>query len=192
MKIIQIIYSLKSKIFIYLYRKYFRGIGKNVYINSLLKLNGAKNISIGDNVCIEYKTWLAAIPLTGSSECTLEIGDECSIGHFNHIFATKKIVISKKVLTADNVYISDNLHSYENINLPIKEQPIKQLNSVYIGEGTWIGENVCIIGASIGKHCVIGANAVVTKDIPDYSIAVGVPAKVIRKYNHNKKQWDRI
>ena len=56
-------------------------------------------------------------------------------------------------------------------------------DNVEIGDGTWIGENVCIIGASIGKQCVIGANSVVLKDIPDYCVAVGLPAKVIKKYN---------
>jgi acetyltransferase-like isoleucine patch superfamily enzyme len=61
-----------------------------------------------------------------------------------------------------------------------------------IGEGSWLGENVCVIGASIGKHCVIGANSVVTKDIPDYSVAVGIPAKVIKKYNFNKCEWEKI
>ena len=52
-----------------------------------------------------------------------------------------------------------------------------------------MGENVCIIGASVGKHCVIGANSVVTKDIPDYSIAVGTPAKIIKRYDFNKERW---
>lgn len=58
-----------------------------------------------------------------------------------------------------------------------------------IGEGTWLGENVCVIGAKIGKHCVIGANSVVTKDIPDYSIAVGAPARIIKQYNFKENVW---
>lgn len=61
-----------------------------------------------------------------------------------------------------------------------------------IGEGSWLGENVCVIGASVGKHCTIGANAVVTKDIPDYSVAVGIPAKVIKQYNFKTQRWERI
>ena len=66
------------------------------------------------------------------------------------------------------------------------------MSEVTIGEDSWIGENVCICGASIGKHCVIGANSVVTKDIPDYCVAAGIPAKVIKKYNFEKNSWDRI
>ena len=65
--------------------------------------------------------------------------------------------------------------------MPIKDQTIEFKGEVIIGENSWIGENVSIVGAKIGKHCVIGANSFVNKDIPDYSIAVGTPAKVIKK-----------
>jgi acetyltransferase-like isoleucine patch superfamily enzyme len=88
--------------------------------------------------------------------------------------------------------VSDNLHTYEDVNVPVIKQGIKQCEEVEIGEGSWIGENVCVIGAKVGRHCVIGANAVVTEDIPDYSVAVGMPAKVIKKYNPEKGIWERI
>ena len=65
-------------------------------------------------------------------------------------------------------------------------------NTVEIGEGSWLGENVCVLGTHIGKHCVIGANSVVTKDIPDYSVAVGIPAKVIKRFDLESKSWRRI
>lgn len=120
------------------------------------------------------------------------IGSGCSIGHFNEIYATKSIVIEDNVLTADRVYISDNLHGYENPEIPVIKQPIKQNGTVRIGEGSWLGAGACVIGANIGKHCVIGANAVVTHDIPDYSVAVGIPAKVIKKYNFNTSKWENV
>ena len=173
------------------YRMRFQSIGSTSFINRPLKIDGYQNIIIGENVIINYKTWLAALPLTGSATCILDIGDGCCIGNFNHIYATRKIIIGKKVLTADKVYISDNLHGYENIGLAVMEQPIRQINDVNIGDGTWLGENVCVLGASIGKNCVIGANAVVTKDIPDYSIAVGNPAKIIKRYCLETEQWKK-
>ncbi|MFD2601213.1 acyltransferase [Flavobacterium suzhouense] len=148
-----------------------------------------QNISIGENVYIAYRSWLAALPLTGAEHCELIIGDGTSIGNLNHIYATKSIIIGKDVLTADKVYISDNLHGYEDVSLPIIKQPIKQIATVVIGDGCWLGENVCVIGAKIGKNCVIGANSVVTKDIPDYSVAVGSPAKVIKRYCFETNQW---
>ena len=64
------------------------------------------------------------------------------------------------------------------------------LKPVIIGEGSWLGENVCVCGASVGKHCVIGANSVVTRDIPDYCIAVGSPARVVKRYNFDKNTWE--
>lgn len=156
-----------------------------------LQLDGKKNISIGKSVSIHYKSWLAAMPLTGE-KAELVVEDGTVIGHFAHIYATKSIHIGKKVLIADKVYISDNLHGYENPELPIIDQPIVQKKPVIIGDGSWIGENVCIIGASVGKHCVIGASAVVTKDIPDYCVAVGTPAKIIKRYDTKTKKWIKV
>ena len=80
------------------------------------------------------------MPLTGYDNCKLEIKDGVNIGHFNHIYATKSIIIEENVLTADRVYISDNLHCYEDINIPIKQQPIIQKKEVIIGAGSWLGE----------------------------------------------------
>ena len=114
------------------------------------------------------------------------------IGHFNHIKCSEKITIGKNVLTADKVYISDNSHEYHNVYMPIRLQKIVQLKNVVIGDGAWIGENVCIIGASVGKGSVIGANSVVTKSIPDYSIAVGTPAEIIKFYNKKTKIWEKV
>lgn len=172
-------------------RKYAK-FGKGSMVKSPLRIDGAKNIKIGYNVIVQYKSWLAAVPLTGKESCSLEIEDGCIIGHFNHIYATESIILHKNVLTADKVYISDNLHGYGNITVPILKQPIIQKRKVEIGEGSWLGENVCVLGATIGRHCVIGANSVVTKDIPDYSVAVGAPAKVIKQYNSESKKWINI
>lgn len=150
-----------------------------------------RRIFIGANVFINDKAWLACVPLTGDVNCKLTIGDGTYIGRFSHIYATSKIEIGKKVLMADKVYISDNLHSYENVNMPVIDQPIKQTNPVVIADGAWLGENVCIIGASVGKNSVIGANSVVTKDIPDYCIAIGAPAVIVKRYNFDTDQWSK-
>ena len=96
-----------------LYYKYImRNFGWRSYINSPLRIDGAKNICIGNFCSIQYNTWLAAMPLTGNIDVKLVIEDGCSIGNFNHIYATKSIILHKNVLTADKVYISDNLHGY--------------------------------------------------------------------------------
>lgn len=188
--------KLITKIFakiraISLYPFQFKNYGKRTLILRPLAIDGKKNIDLGEHVIIQEQSWLAAVPLTDKT-ANLKIGDNCIIGHFNHIYATQSIVLENHVLTADKVYITDNLHQYSDPNTPIILQPIKQINPVRIGEGSWLGENVCVIGANIGKHCVIGANSVVTHDIPDYSVAVGVPAKVIKTYNFKTQQWETI
>lgn len=170
-------------------RKCFKYYGQHSVILAPLKINCPENVSIGDYVRIGYHSWLAAVPLTGEENCELVFQDGATIGDFNHIYATGSVVFEKDALTANFVYISDNLHCFEDIETPIKDQPIKQLRHVTIGEGCWIGEHVSIIGSSIGKHSVIGANSVVTHDIPDYCVAVGNPVKVIKKYDLNLKQW---
>jgi len=171
----------------FLYKKFAR----NARIFGPSRIDGKKYITICDNVSIQKHVWLFAGKFS-ETEPELIINKGCVIGDFNHIAAVGKVVIGKYVLTANRVYISDNLHNYDDISVPIMHQGVRFKSEVVIGDGSWIGENACIIGAKIGKNCVIGANAVVTHDIPDYSIAVGIPARVIKKYNQNNKQWEKV
>lgn len=161
-------------------------------VQSLLRVDGPENILIGAEAIVQQGTWLAAVPLTGAPTCQLRIGKGAVIGNLNHIYATRSIIIEDEALTADKVYISDCAHGYEDVNTAILKQNIVQLKDVVIGRGAWLGENVCVIGASVGRGSVVGANSVVTHDIPDYCVAVGAPAKVIKRYNHTTKQWERI
>ena len=177
-------------VFVYSFR--FKEFGRHSVVRNPLKREGMRNISIGNDVFINSHTWLASLPLTGYECPLLRFGDGTVIGNYNHIYATREIVFEDNVLTADKVYIADNQHLYEDIDTPVLHQTIRQLVPIRIGEGSWLGENVCVIGASIGKHCVIGANSVVTKDIPDYCVAVGTPARVIKRYDFEKKEWVRV
>jgi acetyltransferase-like isoleucine patch superfamily enzyme len=167
----------------------FAQFGKKSLLFKPTNIDFPKRIFIGSNVYIAHYGWLAANPLTGNQQCKLIIGDGTSIGRFCHIYATSKIEIGKNVLMAEKIYISDNLHSYTDITMPVIKQPIVQINEVTIGDGAWVGENVCIIGACVGKNSVIASNAVVTKNIPDYCVAAGVPAKIIKRYNFDTKIW---
>lgn len=168
----------------------FKSFGWTSIIENPLRINGSHNISIGNHVSVHYKTWLAATDAAcEGSFGQLIIEDGCTIGAFNHIYATQSIIIRKNVLTADKVYIADNAHDFRDVTVPIMNQPILQKKGVEIGEGSWLGENVCVIGSKIGKHSVIGANSVVTHDIPDYSVAVGAPARVIKRYDFTYNKW---
>jgi len=180
-------------IFYYLINnKKFRQLTYTTDIHPGVRVDGAANIILGDHTIVQRYSWLGAMPLSGENDCILEIGDGTVVGNFNHIYATKRIMIGKNVLFADRVYVSDCAHNYEDVKTPIIKQSIKQLNEVVIGDGAWLGENVCVIGCKIGKNSVIGANSVVTSDIPDYCVAVGSPARVIKKFNSQSLNWERV
>lgn len=181
--------KLRCLIFSVTIGRFFGGFGRNVSVLSPVGIEGIKNIYIEDSVYISNGALLAAVPRTDSGSCKLKIGKGSSLGRNNHIYATGSVEFGENVLTANNVYVSDNVHAYEDIHTAIKHQKINQLKHVQIGAGTWLGQNVCVLGACIGKGCVIGSNSVVLKDIPDYSVAVGTPARVIKRYDLTSKEW---
>ena len=191
---LEIVQKFKNKVnkllFIIFYKSSFKRFGKKSTICFPFQIDGARHIKIADKVHIHTNSWLLALN-TLSDTPEIEIGDEVYIGRFSHIVSVKSVKIGKNVLISDKVYISDNLHEYKDIDIPIKKQKIINKSIVSIGDNSWLGENSCIIGASIGKHCVIGANSVVLSDIPDYSIAVGTPARVIKRYNRDKNIWEK-
>ena len=168
------------------YRNMFDEIGNHTTIFKPLQLDGVSSISIGSNVCIATGAWLYGNKLKNR---TLTIMDGTYIGHFAHIVAQHSISINKDVLIADKVFISDCTHTYEDILAPILKQPLKNIGEVVIGESTWIGENVSVIGAKIGKHCIIGANSVVTEDIPNFCVAVGAPARIVKRFSFDNNKW---
>lgn len=123
------------------------------------------------------------------------IGEGVMAYHNLHIGAIDSVIIGNRVLIASGVYISDHSHgcysgeNHSNPKIPPMERGLVS-NPVTIGDDTWIGENVSILpGVDIGKGVVIGAGAVVTGNIPDYSIAVGAPARVIKKFDFEKGLW---
>lgn len=122
-------------------------------------------------------------------------GDGTEIGNHSTISSYNKIIFEKDVLTGPHIFISDHNHEYANPYMAICHQGVRcsEDDKVVVGEGAWIGTNAVIVGnVRIGKHSVIGANSVVTKDIPDYSVAAGIPARVIKQYNFETKCWERI
>ena len=181
-------FRLGELLFRLLYAPQMLSCGQRAFVGWPFRLDGAGNIKLGDFSVVQARGWLYCVPVNNVS-AQLTIGSRCVLGYNNHIAAVREVVIGDDVLTANNVYISDNIHCYEDINTPIMRQPVRFKQSVYIGQGAWIGENVCVIGANIGRNCIIGANSVVTSDIPDFSVAVGVPARVIKQYDHVLCEW---
>ncbi|MCE3294333.1 MAG: hypothetical protein K0R65_47 [Crocinitomicaceae bacterium] len=156
-----------------------------------LKIQGKEFIEVHENVIIHDQCWLGAYPMNGSTPRLVFKKGTC-VGHFNHFSCAGEMIIGENVLFADKIFVTDNTHSYENVNIPVISQGVKLLKQVQIGDGAWIGENVSVIGASIGKNSIIGSNSVVTKDVPDYAIAVGNPARVIKKFNPETQAWEKV
>lgn len=134
----------------------------------------------------------------GNREKTLFIGENFQMNDYCHITAVEKVVIGNNVLLASKIYISDSSHgSYSgdardsSPNLrPDKRKLYTQ--PVTIEDNVWIGESVSVLpGTTIGKGSIIGANSVVTKNIPPNVIAVGAPAKPIKKYNFETQRWEK-
>lgn len=167
------------------------GCGPHAFLHSPYRIEGSTFIRIGANSVMQSGAWLYCVPSDGE-KAQLSIGSGCVLGYNNHITAVRDVVIEDDVLTANNVFISDNLHAYEDVATPILHQPVRFKKRVVIGRGCWLGENVCIVGASVGRNSVIGANAVVTDDIPDYCVAIGAPARVIRRFDPVKGAWVRV
>ncbi len=187
----QIVKKLYRLVYFILLKWSYRKLTFKTLIYPSARIEGKKYISLGKGSTIQRYGWLLALK-TGEVEPILKIGDGCAIGDVCHIASIRSVIIEDQVLMANKVYISDNVHEFEDITKPVIDQPVKFKGDVRIGTGSWIGENVCIIGASVGKNSVIGANAVVTQDIPDYAIAVGSPAKVIKTYDHSQKAWVKV
>ncbi|MDD4514745.1 acyltransferase [Massilibacteroides sp.] len=118
------------------------------------------------------------------------IGNHTRIGLGNTIIGP--VQIGNHVNLAQNVVVSGLNHNYENPDNTIADQRIKT-SLITISDDVWIGANTTILaGVTIGKHVVIGAGSVVNKDIPDYSVAVGNPARIIKQYDFNEQKWIKI
>jgi len=118
------------------------------------------------------------------------IGDRTIIGLGNTVIGPVKI--GNDVMFAQNIVVSAMNHGYEDISIPpSKQKDIIKL--ITIDDEVWIGANCVItIGVTIGKHSIVGAGSVVTKDIPPYCIAVGNPARVIKRYNSETSTWEKV
>lgn len=161
-------------------------------------LRGKEYIDFGINLSIGRGCRFDVFD-NGKRKPSLAFGNNVQLNDYVHIVAMNSITIGDNVLMASHVFISDNSHgSYkgdENDSNP-NTPPIRRdypTRPIFIGENTWICEGVMIMpGSIIGKGCIVGAHSIVNNSIPDYSIAVGTPAKVIKRYNFNSNRWEKI
>lgn len=177
---------------------------KNVNIDLPRNIVNPDRIFLGDDISLGPNSLLIA--LTGYPGPTMQhpekkgmkqtfnskisIGSRVTSTGQLQVAAMSEITIEDDVMFATNVNMTDGFHGYMHIDEPYKYQEIIRIQPITIKQGCWIGQNVVIFpGVTIGKMTIIGANSVVTKSIPERSIAVGSPARVIKKWDEVKKGW---
>lgn len=181
--------NLKNRVMWGAYESTLKDVGNNCKVQWPFQIHGARYISIGKNFdAAKHLTLLAFNEYRKTNQeyhPLIEIGDDVTITEFCQISCIDHIKIGNGVLLGRNVFISDNDHGMGNCgdkNMPPVERTLTSKGPVIIGDNVWIGRNVTIMsGVTVGEGAVIGANAVVTHDIPAYSVAVGCPAKTIKR-----------
>ena len=160
----------------------------------------------GKGACIRRRTRMDIVPWNKfelGNQSTIEdfsainngvgaviIGDRTKIGFSNTIIGP--VSIGNDIRLAQNITLSGLNHNYQDTKTPIHKQGVTT-SPIIVEDETWIGANVVVVaGVTIGKHSIVAAGSIVTKDIPPYSVAVGNPAKVIKQYNFETKTWEKI
>lgn len=169
-------------------KPFWGSIGMPSYIGSPTFIEGRKRIFIG-----KYVRIFPGIRMEAIGTGMIKIGDNVAIEQNVHITSMEEpLYIGSDVTIAANVYISNLDHKYADVSKSVMDQGYV-LNTTRIGDGCFIGYGAVIqAGTILGKHCVVGSNAVVRGKFPDYSVIVGVPAKALKKYNEENQSWERI
>lgn len=168
---------------------YFKNIGENCNIHPQSSLLNPQYIYVGDNFRASWNLRLEAIDYYKGQKFTpqITIGNNVSFNTDIHIGCINHINIGDNCLFASRIFISDHDHgdtTLETVKLAPAKRLLHSKGPVVIGDNCWIGERVAILsGVTIGKNSIIASNSVVTKNIPEFCIAAGIPAKVIKKIN---------
>jgi len=168
----------------------FKSMGaKNMIKNPLLLTS--EFISAGDRVIIWDDARIEGIHYyagkTFNPHIILE--DGVTIQQRCHITAADTLIVGKNTLISFDVSVQDTDHEYEDLSMPVGDQPLR-VQTTRISENCFIGSGAKIqAGTILGRHCVVGTNAVVRGHFPDYCVIVGVPARIVKRYDENSKKW---
>lgn len=184
MELIKYVWAVRALV----YRVFFKKIGNFCYIGKPVIISGAKNIVLENKVRI-----YPGIRLETYGGGKIHIEENTSIAQNVHITsAGDELRIGKNCTILGNSFITNIDHNYKKVGEHILDQCM-DIHQTTIGENCFIGYGASIqAGTVLGKQCIVGANAVVRGSYPDYCVIAGVPARIIRQYNHKTKQWDRV
>jgi acetyltransferase-like isoleucine patch superfamily enzyme len=172
--------AARLKSYTALVRARVSALGAGSVVHPPATLYNPKAISIGAGTVIREHAWLNCGRAEGD-KAALRIGDGCYIGRFAHINASTGVTLEDRVLIADRVYISDIDHEYRKPGLPVIEQGVRSKGPVRLKTGCWLGAGAVVLsGVTVGRNAVVAANAVVTRDVPDFTVVGGIPAAVLK------------
>ena len=182
------------------YRNALRSLGKNSEIRFGSRFIGGKYMSFGDKFVLSTGAVFATYPSFGGRDNPVKlkedggihIGNDVSANRNLTIYCADRVEIGNGVMMGSDILITDNDHGTDPTLPEFRSQPLITA-PVKIGDGCWIGEKACILsGVEIGEHSIIAAGSVVTKSVPPYTIAAGVPARAIKRWNFDTKEWEKI
>ncbi len=175
----------------------FAAAGRRVSIAPSCELgrHSAQYMARGDDVLRGSDVWLNIVEGLGTVQPKLVLGNRCKIGRRSVISAKNRIELEGDVLLAPGVLIMDHNHEYSDPNLPIHSQCQTEGGQIIIGRNSWLGYG-CVIFCGrgelhLGRNSVVGANSVVTRSFPDFSVIAGNPAKLIKSYDPTSGHWRR-
>lgn len=177
------------------YTRFFKSIGKGSWIKSPDLIFNAQKIEVGDNVRVEKGAVLYSVRSYAGINYNgrIIIGDGVFANRYFNVTAASLIQVGNNVAFGPNVFLNDSDHDYHDVNSSIIQSKLSIKGEIHIGDDSWIGANVFITGGvTLGKHCVVAANSVVTKSFPDYSVIAGSPAILIKYFDIVNKEWVRV
>jgi len=195
--LIKRIFGKLKRILLYAVNKPFYGAyGMDTVVEKPMMITNRRDIYFGKRCRVKSFARIESVRKWGGVKYgrnpKIIIEDGASFEQGVHITCANEVKIHRNCSFAPYCCITDIVHSYEDINTPVKDSPIVA-GRTEIGEGCFFGTGAKIVrGVTIGKHCVVGANSVITHDILDYSIVAGIPAKVIKRYNFERNEWEKI
>lgn len=176
----------------------FAKFGRNIRVHYSCDVQRpmSRDISLGDDLYIAQDVWLGIAPGSDAPGPRIVLGSGCSIGRRSTISARNQIVLEADVLLAPSVLIMDHNHEFSDIERPIHAQGVTGGGRIFIERNCWLGHGAVIVcnhgELVLGRNSVVGANAVVTRSFPPFSVIAGNPAKVVRTFDRQSEKWVRV